>query len=48
VRVLVRESLAIVLPDAGGIVSLLVNPDGTKAVFDKHDPRLNVNSPKRS
>jgi hypothetical protein len=36
--------LGIVLPDAGGIVPLLVNPEGTKAVFDKHDPRINVNS----
>jgi hypothetical protein len=42
--VLVEEPLGIVLPDAGGIVPLLVNPEGTKAVFDKHDPRINVNS----
>jgi hypothetical protein len=39
VRVLVEELLGIVLPDAGGIVPLLVNPEGTKAVFDKHDQR---------
>ena len=31
--------MGIVLPDAGGIVPLLVNPEGTKAVFDKHDPK---------
>jgi hypothetical protein len=37
---LVEEPLGIALPDAGGILPLLVNPDGTKAVFDKHDPRI--------
>ena len=41
---LVEEPLGIVLPDAGGSVPLLVNPEGTQAVFDKHDPKINVNS----
>ena len=26
----------------GSEVPLLVSPDGTKAIFDKHDPKINV------
>lgn len=31
------------LPAIGKRVPLLVRPDGTKAIFDRHDPRVNVN-----
>ena len=35
--------IVVVLPAIGKRVPLLVRPDGTKAIFDRHDPRVNVN-----
>jgi hypothetical protein len=42
-RLLVQEPLRKVeVPGVGGVVPILVKPDGTKAVFDEHDPRINL------
>jgi hypothetical protein len=30
------------IPGVGGVVPILVKPDGTEAVFDEHDPRINL------
>jgi hypothetical protein len=42
VRLKVEEPLGIRLPRKGGVVPLLVRPDGSEAVIDKHDPRVNL------
>jgi hypothetical protein len=41
VRLKVEEPLGVRLPHKGGVVPLLVKPDGSEAVVDKHDPRIN-------
>jgi hypothetical protein len=41
-RLEVEQHIETVNVDIGSEVPLLVSPDGTKAVFDKKDPRINV------
>ncbi len=41
VRLTVEEPLGIRLPRKGGVLPLLVKPDGSEAVIDKHDARIN-------
>jgi hypothetical protein len=38
----VEQHIETVAVNVGSKVPLLVSPDGTKAVFDKHDPAINV------
>ncbi|GAA2064784.1 hypothetical protein GCM10009839_90430 [Catenulispora yoronensis] len=45
VRLKVKQtSNAVILPAIGAKVPLLVSGDDTKAVFDKHDPRINTSA----
>ena len=41
VRLTVEEPLGVRLPRKGGVLPLLVKPDGSEAVIDKHDARIN-------
>ena len=43
-RLEVKQTIQTVRVGVGSEVPLLVSPDGKKAIFDKKDPRINVNA----
>ncbi len=47
-RLEVEQHIETVAVDIGSEVPLLVSPDGTKAVFDKKDPTINVIAVRKS
>ncbi|WP_037604291.1 DUF3592 domain-containing protein [Streptacidiphilus rugosus] len=44
VRVKIKAASGVSLPANGRPVPLLVKPDDTEAVFDRHDPSIDVNA----
>jgi len=48
VRLKVEEPLGIRLPHKGGVIPLLVKPDGSEAIIDQRDPRINSQAAKKA